>query len=210
MGNLRSVGGWGEVDLDQRAITTEDDIVDLSELDRSDDQPNQPAPATQNGAAEHDEPGEGQPPAAASRPHRIPAKPHPQAMRPARRAMRTSTAGSRTALPDWRSAVAASKPSTPPLASDARDPASGDAPTAASGAAGVPLRRSHGAGGHQLPQPATPHRPAIATARPARTSSRGDRCAHAHSWRDGHRDQRSHDQHPTRAASRSQPQTQLR
>ena len=66
MGNLRSVGGWGEVDLDQRAITTEDDIVDLSELDRSDDQPNHPAPATQNGAAEHDELGEGQPPAAAS------------------------------------------------------------------------------------------------------------------------------------------------
>ena len=76
MGILRSVGGWGEVDLDQRAITTEDDIVDLSELDRSDDQPNQPAPATQNGAAEQDEPSEGQPPAAASRhaPTRNPAR----------------------------------------------------------------------------------------------------------------------------------------
>ena len=101
MGNLRSVGGWGEVDLDQRAITTEDDIVDLSELDRSDDQPNQPAPATQNGAAEHDEPSEGQPPAAASRRTAPQPKPHPQATRPAGRAMRTSTAGSRTALPDW-------------------------------------------------------------------------------------------------------------
>jgi hypothetical protein len=46
MGILRSVGGWGEVDLDQRAITTEDDIVDLSELDRPRGQPNQPAAAT--------------------------------------------------------------------------------------------------------------------------------------------------------------------
>ena len=96
MGILRSVGGRGEVDLDQRAITTEDDIVDLSELDRSDEQPNQPAPATQNGAAEHDEPSEGQPPAAASRPH----PPETPLTRPAARAMRTSTAGSRTALPD--------------------------------------------------------------------------------------------------------------
>ncbi len=85
MGNLRSVGGRGEVDLDQRAITTEDDIVDLSELDRSDDQPNQPAPATQNGAAEHDEPSEGQPPAAASRPPAPHPKPHPRCARPGER-----------------------------------------------------------------------------------------------------------------------------
>src|ERR1700745_2191387 len=69
MGILRSVGGWGEVDLDQRAITTEDDIVDLSELDRSDEQPNQPAAATQNGAAAHDEPRGGHPPPAVSQPH---------------------------------------------------------------------------------------------------------------------------------------------
>ena len=83
MGNLRSVGGRGEVDLDQRAITTEDDIVDLSELDRSDDQPNQPAPATQNGAAEHDEPSEGNlPQQRAGRTHRNP--------RASGRAMRTS------------------------------------------------------------------------------------------------------------------------
>lgn len=70
MSTLRSVGGWGNVDLDQRAITTEDDIVDLSELERSADQHSKPAPATQNGAAAHDEPGEGQLSAAASPPNR--------------------------------------------------------------------------------------------------------------------------------------------
>ena len=84
MGILRNVGGWGEVDLDQRAITTEDDIVDLSELDRSDEQPNQPAPATQNGAAEHDEPSEGQPPATASQPHRTPREAPPPTDAPGR------------------------------------------------------------------------------------------------------------------------------
>ena len=68
MSRLRNVGGWGEVDLDQRAITTEDDIVDLSELDRPDEQHNEPAPATQNGTAGH-EPGEAQPSAAVSPPN---------------------------------------------------------------------------------------------------------------------------------------------
>ncbi|MGH2885374.1 MAG: hypothetical protein ACRDPA_22165, partial [Solirubrobacteraceae bacterium] len=72
MSRLRSVGGWGEVDLDKRAITTEDDIVDLSELDRSDDQHNDPAPATQNGAAGHDDAGEAQSPPAPSSPDRTP------------------------------------------------------------------------------------------------------------------------------------------
>ncbi|MGH2859711.1 MAG: hypothetical protein ACRDMJ_19725, partial [Solirubrobacteraceae bacterium] len=70
MSILRSVGGRGEVDLDQRAITTEDDIVDLSELERSRDQASQPAPATHNGAAGHEEPSDEEPPAAASQPHR--------------------------------------------------------------------------------------------------------------------------------------------
>ena len=138
MGNLRSVGGRGEVDLDQRAITTEDDIVDLSELDRSDDQPNQPAPATQNGAAEHDEPSEGQPPAAASRPHRTPAETPPASDAPGRESDEDFDRWVADRAPGLGSAVAASKPSTPPLASDAREPASGDAPTAASGTAGVP------------------------------------------------------------------------
>ena len=115
MGNLRSVRGRGEVDLDQRAITTEDDIVDLSELDRSHDQPNQPAPATQNGAAEHDEPDDGSLPQQRPRRTASQAKPDPQAMRPARRAMRTSTAGSRTAVPD--SAARSPRPSRTPLSS---------------------------------------------------------------------------------------------
>ena len=138
MGNLRSVGGRGEVDLDQRAITTEDDIVDLSELDRSDEQPNQPAPATQNGAAEHDEPSEGQPPAAASRPTAPHAETPPANDAPGRESDEDFDRWVADRAPGLGSALAASKPSTPLLASDARELASGDAPTAASGAAGVP------------------------------------------------------------------------
>jgi hypothetical protein len=38
-GALRSVGGGGEADLDMRAITTDDDIVDLDELQRAADSP---------------------------------------------------------------------------------------------------------------------------------------------------------------------------
>ena len=138
MGILKNVGGWGEVDLDQRAITTEDDIVDLSELDRSDEQPNQPAPATQNGAAEHGEPSKRQPPPAASQPHRTPleAPPAGDALGGETDADFDRWVADRA--PGLGSAVAASKPSTPPLASDARDPAPGDAPTAASGTAGIP------------------------------------------------------------------------
>ena len=138
MGILRSVGGWGEVDLDQRAITTEDDIVDLSELDRSHDQPNQPAPTTQNGAAEQDEPGEEQPPAAAISADRAPGEAPPANEAPDREGDEDFDRWVADRLPGLATARAASKPSTPPLASDARDPASGDAPTAASGAAGVP------------------------------------------------------------------------
>ena len=138
MGNLRSVGGWGEVDLDQRAITTEDDIVDLSELDRSDDQPNQPAPARQNGAAEHDEPGEPQPPAAASQALRTPAETRPPRDAPGRESDEDFDRWVAHRAPGLGSALAASKPSTPPLAGDARRPAPRDAATAASGTAGVP------------------------------------------------------------------------
>ena len=136
MGNLRSVGGRGEVDLDQRAITTEDDIVDLSELDRSDDQPNQPAPATQNGAAEHDEPSEGQPPAAASRPH------PPETPASVRESDEDFDRWVADRAPGQAGAVAASEPNTPRLAGHARDPASDDAPTAASRAAGVPCEEA--------------------------------------------------------------------
>ena len=138
MGNLRNVGGWGEVDLDQRAITTEDDIVDLSEPDRSDEQPPQPAPATQNGAAEQDELGEGLPPAAASQGHRTPREAPPARDTSDRESDEDFDRWVADRAPGLGSAVAASEPSTPPLASDARDPAPGDAPTAASGTAGIP------------------------------------------------------------------------
>ena len=138
MGILRSVGGWGEVDLDQRAITTDDDIVDLSELD-SHDPPNQPAPTTQNGAAEQDEPGEEQPPtAAAISADRAPGEAPPANEAPGREGDEDFDRWAADRLPGLATARAASKPITPPLASDARDPASGDAPTAASRAAGVP------------------------------------------------------------------------
>ncbi len=142
MSTLRSVGGRGEVDLDQRAITTDDDIVDLSELDRSDDRHDEQARATQNGAAEPDEPSEGQPPAAASRPLRTPAETPPASDAPGRESDEDFDRWVADRAPGLGSVVAASKPSTPPLASDARELASGDAPTAASGTAGVPCEEA--------------------------------------------------------------------
>ena len=140
MSTLRSAGGWGEVDLDRRAITTEDDIVDLSELDRSDDQHNEPAPATQSGVAGHDEPGEAQPSPAASPPNRElttretpPASdaPGPESDEEfdrwvAHRAPRPGTAPSTPT------------PSTARLASDVQTQPSGGARTIASATAGVP------------------------------------------------------------------------
>jgi hypothetical protein len=138
MGILRSVGGWGEVDLDQRAITTEDDIVDLSELDRSHDQPNQPAPVTQNAAAAHDEPSEGQPRAAAIPANRTPCEAPLATDAPGPDSDEDFDRWVADRAPGLGSAVAASKPSTPPPASDARELTSGAAPTAASGTAGVP------------------------------------------------------------------------
>ena len=140
MSTLRNVGGWGEVDLDQRAITTEDDIVDLSELDRPDDQHNQPAPATQNGVAGHDEPGEGQPSAAASPPNRNLA---------AREAPSASDAPGQEAdegFDGWvahRTPRPGTAPSTPTsstarLARDVQELPSGGAPAIASATASVP------------------------------------------------------------------------
>ena len=38
---LRSVGGGGEVDLDKRAITGDDDIIELDQLPRSTPSPKQ-------------------------------------------------------------------------------------------------------------------------------------------------------------------------
>ena len=137
MGILRSVGGWGEVDLDQRAITTDDDIVDLSELD-SHDQANQPAPATHNGAAEPDGPGEEQPPAAAISVDRTQGQTTPAYEAPGAQRDADFDRWVADRAPGLITALAPSKPSTPPRASDARDPASGDAPAAASGTAGVP------------------------------------------------------------------------
>jgi hypothetical protein len=140
MSRLRNVGGWGEVDLDQRAITTEDDIVDLSELDQPDDQHNESAPATQNGTAGHDEPGEAQPSATASPPNRDPtARETPPASDGpgqesdedfdrwvAHRAHRAGTTPS------------ASTSSTARLASDVQEQPSGGAPPIAPARAGVP------------------------------------------------------------------------
>lgn len=133
MGILRSVGGWGEVDLDQRAITTEDDIVDLSELDRSDEQPSQPAPAIQNGAA--DEPGEAQPPAA-HQPQNGPREAPPAADVPCQDGDEDFDRWVADRTPALGSAVAAAVPSTPRSAGDARSPAPGEnVPRTASGAA---------------------------------------------------------------------------
>lgn len=138
MGILRSVGGRGEVDLDQRAITTEDDIVDLSELDRSDEQPNQLAPATRNGAAGRGELGEGRPPATTSQSHPTSGEAPLGSDSPGRESDEDFDrwVGDRASGPGV--AVAASKQSSPLLTGDAREPAPGDAPTPASGIADVP------------------------------------------------------------------------
>ena len=135
MSTLRSVGGGGEVDLDQRAITTEDDIVDLSELDRSGEQPSQPAPTAQNGAGDPDEPGQARPPAAAQ-PHHGPSEAPPAADVPGRDGDEDFDRWVAERAPALGSAVAV--PSTPPSASDARSPAPGDVPRTASGAAETP------------------------------------------------------------------------
>ena len=137
MGNLRSVRGRGEVDLDQRAITTEDDIVDLSELDRSHDQPNQPARATQNGAAEHDEPDRQQPEAATS-PDRIPGETRPASDAPGQESDEDFDRWVADRSTRLGGTLPASKPNTPKLVGDAREPASDEAPAVASGIADVP------------------------------------------------------------------------
>ena len=137
MGILRSVGGWGEVDLDQRAITTEDDIVDLSELDRPDEQPSQPAPAAQNGAGDPDEPGQAQPPAAAQ-PHHGSREAPPAADLAGRDGDEDFDRWVTDRAAALGSAVAASVLSTPPSAGDARSPALSDVPRTASGAAEAP------------------------------------------------------------------------
>ena len=138
MGNLRSVRGRGEVDLDQRAITTEDDIVDLSELDRSHDQPNQPAPVTQNGAAEHDERGEGQPPAAAVSPDRVPGETPPAGDALGNQKDADFDRWIANRAPRLGGTLAASKPNTPQLVGHGREPGSDDAPKVVSSTAGVP------------------------------------------------------------------------
>jgi hypothetical protein len=135
MGILRSVGGWGEVDLDQRAITTEDDIVDLSELDRSGEHPSQPAPATQNGPGDADESGEAQHPAA-DQPHNGPREAPPAADVPGQDGDEDFDRWLADRTPALGSAVAAAVPSTPRPAGDARSPAPGEnLPRTASGAA---------------------------------------------------------------------------
>lgn len=138
MSKLRSVGGWGEVDLDQRAITTEDDIVDLSELDRSDGPQDQPAPATHNGAAGHDERNGGHPSAPASPAHGTPTEAPPASDPRGHESDEDFDRWVEDHAPPPGSALAASKPSAPPLASDDRGLASEDAPRIASGTAGVP------------------------------------------------------------------------
>jgi hypothetical protein len=124
MTTLRSVGGWGEVDLDRRAITTEDDIVDLSELERSHDQPNQPAPATHNGAAGHDEAGEGRPPAAASSPNHSPPETPPATGAPAHESDEEFDRWVAHHAPRLGRGASASTPDTPRLVPDHREPLS--------------------------------------------------------------------------------------
>lgn len=138
MSTLRSVGGWGEVDLDQRAITTEDDIVDLSELDRSDDQHSEPAPATQNGAAGHDESGEGQPSAAASPPNRALTRREtpPVSDTPAQESDEEFDRWVAHRVPRLGSGPSASPPGTARIAGDVRSLPSG--PRIASAPASVP------------------------------------------------------------------------
>lgn len=135
MGILRSVGGWGEVDLDQRAITTEDDIVDLSELDRSDEQPSQPAPATQDGLGDPDEPSEAQPPAT-DQAHNGPCEAPPAVNELGQDGDEDFDRWVADRTPTLGSAVAAAVPSTTRSAGDARSPAPGEnVPRTASGAA---------------------------------------------------------------------------
>lgn len=135
MGILRSVGGWGEVDLDQRAITTEDDIVDLSELDRSDEQPSQPAPATQDGSGDPDEPSEAQPPAT-DQPHNGPCEAPPAVNELGQGGDEDFDRWVADRTPTLGSAVAAAVPSTTRSAGDARRAAPGEnVPRTASGAA---------------------------------------------------------------------------
>jgi hypothetical protein len=140
MSTLRNVGGWGEVDLDQRAITTEDDIVDLSELDRSDDQHKEPAPATQNGTAGHDEPGEAQtPPAASSANHTAaPGETPPASDVLGHESDEEFDRWVAHRAPRLGSGPSASTPGTPRLASDARELPSGGAPRIASDTDSVP------------------------------------------------------------------------
>lgn len=136
MSTLQSVGGRGEVDLDKRAITTEDDIVDLSELDRSDDQHSEPAPATRNGAAGDDEPGEEQPSAAASPPNRAlsPAETGPVSDPVAQESDEEFDRWVAHRAPRLGSGRFASPPGIPRLASDARELPSGGAPRITSAA----------------------------------------------------------------------------
>jgi hypothetical protein len=137
MGILRSVGGWGEVDLDQRAITTEDDIVDLSELDRSGEQRNQPAPATQNGPRDPDAPGEARPPATDH--SRTGPGEGPPADVPGQDGDEGFDHWVADRTPARGGAVASSVSRMPPSASDARRPATGEGiPRIGSGAAEAP------------------------------------------------------------------------
>jgi hypothetical protein len=124
MTTLRSVGGWGEVDLDRRAITTEDDIVDLSELDRPHDQPNQPAPATPNGAAEHHDPGEAQPSAATSSPNHSPPETPPASGAPLDESGQEFDRWVAHHAPRLGAIASAPTPDTPRLAPDLREPTS--------------------------------------------------------------------------------------
>jgi hypothetical protein len=144
MSTLRSVGGWGEVDLDQRAITTEDDIVDLSELERSDDQHNEPAPAIQNRAAGHDEPGEAETPPAASSPNLTAARGETP---PASDVLGQESDKDFDSWVAHRASPLGTAPSTPTpgtarLASDVQGLPSGGAPRIASATAGVPRDES--------------------------------------------------------------------
>ena len=141
MSRLRNVGGWGEVDLDQRAITTEDDIVDLSELDRPDDQHNESAPATQNGTAGHDEPGEAQPSAAAASPPNrdLAARETPPAGdAPGQESDEDFDRWVAHRAPRPGTAPSASTSSTARLANDVQKRPSGGASTSASARADVP------------------------------------------------------------------------
>jgi hypothetical protein len=138
MGILRSVGGWGEVDLDQRAITTEDDIVDLSELDRSEEQRKQSAPATQNGPRDPDPPGEARTPAT-DHPHTGPGEGPSPADVPGQDGGEGFDHWVADRTPARGGAVASSVSRMPPSARDARRPATGEGTSrTGSGAAEAP------------------------------------------------------------------------